>query len=192
MKLKLILSTVIFAVLSTVSINSHSQDVATHGLECVPTSLGQGLNLQQAWNQFGITNDSVEPIFGSGQGFFIICPVHTDFSFNDLFTFTVSVTGQFLENNQLIIVGGTLTPRPDITCSFLEIDGSNGVGAASIESSNLLNPIEDTGSVSGDYPTSFTSFTNVTTGAYLPGDDNFVVVCGLPPKTRITNVEINF
>ena len=166
--------------------------MTTHGANCVPTSLGQGVNLQQGWSQFGVANDSVEPVFGLGQSFFVVCPVDAEPGFNNDSDWEVRVNAAYLENNQINIFGGPLSPRPDINCTWIEYDGGTGVNADGIEYSQALTPIEDNGSASADYPRTEDSFTtfNADSQIFATAADTIVVLCALPPQTRITTIEV--
>ena len=184
MKLKLLFSLCILVVFTASSKLSYAQ-MTTHGLECQPASLGQGVNLQQSWNQFGIFNDSPDPLFGNGQSFFVICPIQADTTYDNsnMSARTLNITGEFLENNEITIFPFTPGPRTEeITCTLAEVDG--GV----VESSLALDPIQDLG---GPYPSVDTSFTITTNLTSFDGsEDSLAVLCALPAQTRITHIQL--
>ena len=189
MKLKLLFSLCILVVFTASSKLSYAQ-MTTHGIECQPASLGQGVNLNLSWNQFGIFNENTEPFTGTGQSFFVICPIQVDTSYaaagTNLSGATITITGQFLENNQFFLPPFTPGPRSEeITCTIAEIDQSDG----GVESSLVLTPIVDPG---GTYPTTTSSSTITTNLEFFSGNqDSLVVVCALPAQTRINDITLS-
>lgn len=107
--------------------------IGSHGSVCQPANLGQAINFQTNWSQFGVRN--VNPL-GSGRNFFVVCPVTVTDDASGINPSSIVVNIRYEDRDGVNRVGCTAVRADALSGGFLKVvsktDDTPGTGSASV------------------------------------------------------------